>query len=171
MARCAYCRSMVIVGGVRDGEQRFCNDRCHQGGQLVALSERIDPEDVRAAVAEVRQGACPKCGGAGPVDVTTSHKVWSAVFITSWGSHPQVCCRSCGRKQQLGHLVFSAVVGWWGFPWGLIMTPVQVGRNVAGLFKKYDPYQPSPEMEDVVRMMLASEVAQAAAAQPDDVRA
>lgn len=171
MAKCGYCRSMIIVGGVRDGEERFCNEKCHQGGQLVALSERIDPADVKAAVSQVHQGLCPKCGGTGPVDVTTSHKVWSAVFMTSWSSNPQVCCRSCGRKSQVGGLVFSAVVGWWGFPWGLIMTPVQVGRNLVGLFKGYDPYQPSPELEDAVRMMLASEVAHAAAAQQGDAQA
>ena len=48
MRRCSYCRSTIIVGGVRDGEQRFCNDRCHQSGVLVALSNRVDPSDVRS---------------------------------------------------------------------------------------------------------------------------
>lgn len=164
MAKCAYCRSMILFGGVKDDDQRFCNDRCHQSGALVALSQQLDPDEVRSAVTRVHQGTCPRCGGNGPIDVTTSHKVWSAVFVTSWSSAPEICCRSCGRKRQVGRLVFSAVAGWWGFPWGLIMTPVQVGRNFVGLFRGYDPYQPSPELEDAVRLMMASEIASSAAA-------
>ena len=30
-------------------------------------------------------------------------------------------------------LLFSGVFGWWGFPWGLVMTPVQLARNLVEL--------------------------------------
>lgn len=167
MRRCSYCRSTIIVGGVRDGEQRFCNDRCHQSGVLVALSNRVDPSDVRSAVTEVHQGSCPRCGGTGPVDVTTSYRIWSAILLTSWISLPDICCRPCGRKRQIEGLLFSAVAGWWGIPWGFIMTPVQIFRNITGLFRPYDPYQPSPQLETAVRLMLASELARSAPSRGD----
>lgn len=163
MAKCGYCRSMIIAGGVRDSDQRFCNDRCHQSGVLVALSNELDPSEVRSAITTVHQGTCPSCGGPGPVDVATSYKIWSALLLTSWNSSPEISCRSCGRKRQIQGLLFSAALGWWGIPWGLIITPVQIARNIRGLLQSYDPYQPSPQLEIAVRLALGSELAHQAA--------
>jgi hypothetical protein len=158
MASCGYCRSTIIAGGVKDGQARYCNEKCYQRGKLVALSGHFSPEEVREAVQQVHRGLCPKCGGSGPVDVSVAHKVWSAGIITSWSSTPQVSCRSCGRKGQAGGLVFSFVLGWWGIPWGFIMTPVQLARNITGLMRDFDPYQPSPQLEDAVRLSMAAEL-------------
>ena len=82
-------------------------------------------------------------------------QVWSALVLTSWKNEPQISCRSCGRKQQVLSLVISLVAGWWGFPWGLIMTPVQVIRNLRGIFGGPDPLQPSPQLEQAVRVSIA----------------
>jgi hypothetical protein len=82
MAKCGYCGSTIIVGGVKQGEQRFCNQKCHQRGMLVAFSNRIDPAEVQTAITRVHQGLCPKCGGAGPIDVSTSYRIWSAILLT-----------------------------------------------------------------------------------------
>src|SRR5262249_42160585 len=78
------------------------------------------------------------------------------VVLTSWVSRPQISCRSCGMKSQAGGALFSLVLGWWGFPWGLVMTPVQVGRDIAGLAKGPDPMKPSPQLEKMVRMNMAA---------------
>jgi hypothetical protein len=58
-------------------------------------------------------------------------------------------------KAQLGDTLFSLVLGWWGFPWGLIMTPVQVSRNLAGMFRSSGENGPSPELERAVRITMA----------------
>lgn len=65
--------------------------------------------------------------------------------------------RSCARKRQAGDALFSLVLGWWGFPWGLIMTPVQIGRNVVGMFRNVDSTGPSENLERAVGMALASQ--------------
>jgi hypothetical protein len=52
--------------------------------------------------------------------------------------------------------LFSLLAGWWGFPWGLILTPVQVIRNVVGMSRAYDPYNPSPQLEASVRLSLGA---------------
>jgi hypothetical protein len=54
--------------------------------------------------------------------------------------------------------LFSAVCGWWGLPWGLILTPIQIGRNVFGLFTKPNPAQPSAQLEALLRNELAEKV-------------
>ena len=46
---------------------------------------------------------------------------------------PQISCRRCGLKSQAAGAAFPLVLGWWGFPWGLVVTPVQIGRNIGGM--------------------------------------
>lgn len=159
MASCGYCGSTILFGGTTYNGQRFCNQECAAKGYLVALADTIDPSEVASHVAQIHQGPCPKCGGPGPVDVSTAYQVWSALVLTSWSNSPEISCRSCGRKRQALGLVVSALAGWWGIPWGLIMTPVQITRNLAGMFRAYDPYRPSQQLNSAVRLMMGSALA------------
>lgn len=155
MASCGYCGTTILFGGTRDGELRFCNAECQQKGIVVTVAQEVPDTLVAEQVWKVHQGLCPKCGGSGPVDVYTSHRVWSALIMTSWSSRPHVVCRRCGSKARLGDAAFSLALGWWGFPWGLVMTPVQVFRNVAGLLNTTDPSGPSPQLAHIVRLHIA----------------
>lgn len=156
MASCDFCGTTILFGGKRDGEFRFCNDKCVERGYVLTLSNKIPEHILEARVEEVHQGACPKCHGPGPVDVQTSHTVWSAVLLTSWNSHPEVCCGSCGTKKMLGGIVFSLLFGWWGFPWGLFATPIQVGRNITGLFSRPKAEFASEGLRKMLKIDLAA---------------
>lgn len=158
MARCAYCDTTILFGGKRQREQRFCNDKCATNGALAAAAASFSDQDVAHHVTMVHRGNCPRCDGQGPVDVHTSHRVWSALLMTQWSSRPAVCCQRCGTKRKLGDAAFSLVLGWWGFPWGLVMTPVQLGRNLVGAFRAPDPAQPSALLEKHLRLQLAHQV-------------
>jgi len=168
MAKCAACSRTIIMGGVRDGDARYCNRKCHENGYLLRVAQHVPESVVQEHLAQIHGGLCPRCSSSGPVDVHESHRVWSALVVTSWRNTPHVCCRSCGRKAQLGDAAFSLFLGWWGFPWGLVMTPVQIIRNLAGLFKTPDPYRPSPKLAEMVRIRLAAHaLSQQQAASPD----
>ncbi len=156
MAKCSYCKSTILFGGTKDGDLVFCNDKCQEKGVVVRLASQLPEQLVQNQVSEIHQGSCPKCDGQGPIDVQTSYRVWSAILLTSWNSRPQICCRSCGVKSKIGDTVFCFFLGWWGFPWGLIMTPVQLIKNVAGMFSKPDPNQPSEALESVIRANMAA---------------
>jgi hypothetical protein len=156
MAACNTCGTTILFGGTKLGEARYCNATCAQRGQLISLSRQIPADVVVSSVLKVFHGACPKCKGPGPVDVHTSYRVYSMLIVTRWQSFQHVSCRSCGVKSQLGDALFSLVLGWWGFPWGLIMTPVQVTRNLAGTMKNRSEIGPSPELENAVRVWLAN---------------
>ena len=158
MAKCAYCNSTILFGGKKHGEFRFCNDECYQQGALLLVANKIPEEIIQREAYEIHLGRCPKCRGPGPVDVHTSYRVWSAVVLTSWSSRPQVCCRSCGLKSKLGDSLFSLLLGWWGIPYGVIFTPVQVGRNIIGVFSTVDALKPSPQLETMVRLHLANQL-------------
>jgi hypothetical protein len=165
MAKCDYCGTTIIFGGERHGNLRFCGKRCVQDGILLTVAKTVPVDVLEQRVNEVHHSACPNCGGAGPVDVHISHSVWSALIMTSWRSSPQVCCRRCGNKEKLRDALLSLFVGWWGFPWGLIMTPVQISRNVIGLFRGPDPAMPSKMLHRMVCLNIAAQLQRAAMTQ------
>jgi hypothetical protein len=159
MAKCDSCGTTILLGGKRQDGLRFCNDKCQSDGQLLAFAKSLPKELVLEKLGEVYNGSCPKCGGRGPVDVHNSYRIWSLLVLTSWSTHPIISCRSCARNQQLGHLLFSMVAGWWGFPWGIFITPVQLVRNVVALMGGPKPGNPSPILESFVRRQVAGEIA------------
>lgn len=158
MAKCDYCDSTIIFGGKRDANGRFCNQKCQARGTLLAVSRQIPEPTVQERVWKEHQALCPRCSGAGPIDVHVNHKIWSVVFLTSWNSSPRICCRSCGLKGQIGGTVFSLLFGWWGIPHGIILTPIQIFRNLIGIVHPPDPAKPSAQFEKILRMNLATEL-------------
>jgi hypothetical protein len=117
------------------------------------------PDDlVEAAVAEAHAGPCPKCGGEGPVDIHMSHRAWSMLVMTTWSDHPEMCCRSCALKNKLYSIGFTSVLGWWGIPWGLLATPIQIGRNVYGMISGPRADEPSRELRKAVMLGLGQHV-------------
>ena len=60
-------------------------------------------------------------------------------------------CRPCAVKIQAGNLVFSSLLGWWGFPHGPPITPVQVVRNLIAIVAPPDPSHPSPKLVQVAQ--------------------
>jgi hypothetical protein len=164
MANCGYCGTKILFGGSRMGDQRYCNATCAQRGALLNLSRQLPDTTINQQLWSVHQGRCPKCTGAGPVDVHTSYRVYSFLVMTRWVNTPQVSCRACGVKSQMTGAGLSLLLGWWGFPWGLIMTPVQIGRNIAAACSPPDPTKPSSQLERLVRVNIAAQVARKAPA-------
>ena len=136
---------------------RYCNDDCLAQLAVAIAADGVPQDALVRAAQEVHGGLCSHCGGSGPIDVHTSHQIWSMLLMTHWTSTPRISCRSCGIKQQLGDFFFSLLCGWWGIPWGLIMTPVQLVRNLVGVLRAPDAMQPSERLLSHVRVMLAEQ--------------
>jgi hypothetical protein len=159
MNKCDSCGTLILFGPVKQGDLRFCNQTC-QSRFPSSLVNELSPELVANEVAAIHQGNCPKCGGPGPVDVSTSHRVWSIVVLTRWSSQPAVSCAQCSRRAKLGNTLFCLLFGWWGFPFGLLLTPIQIIRNLSGLFQSFDAEKPSTELIKLVSLHLGHQVAQ-----------
>jgi hypothetical protein len=157
MKKCDYCGSRIFFGGVTQGPMHFCNKKCHQNGFLLPVANQLPPEMIQQQIELIHGGMCPKCKGRGPVDVHTSYMIYSAIILTQWSTRPQISCRSCGRKAQFGNLAISLLAGWWGIPWGLIFTPIQVVRNITALCTDPDPARPSAQLDRLVRLGLAQQ--------------
>ncbi|MCA9279033.1 MAG: hypothetical protein H6815_13730 [Phycisphaeraceae bacterium] len=157
MARCGNCGS-VLFGGIKENGARYCNKGCRDIACAIDTVDQQFGDEVLEKVLDVHSGPCPKCGKPGPIDVHTSHFVWSAIYITRYTSTPAVCCTSCGRKAKLTSALGSALVGWWGIPFGILITPVYVGANIVGLFKSPDPEVPSEQLTHMVKLQIASNI-------------
>lgn len=156
MASCDNCGTTIIFGGQKDGNYRFCSAKCHEAGRVLGMADQIPERTVSDQARRIFNGNCPKCKGQGPIDVRMSHSVWSAIITTSWRSTPHVVCRPCGRKSQAVDALSSLLLGWWGLPWGLIMTPVQIAKNVGGMMGS-EVTAPSAQLHQQVRLWLAHE--------------
>jgi hypothetical protein len=159
MAKCSFCGSTVLFGGKKEGDFRFCNEKCRQKGRVLLTARQVPDDIVKEHAREIHTGVCPKCKERrGLVDVYTSHKVWSLILVTSWSSVPQVSCRSCGVKAMLSGTLSSLLLGWWGVPWGVFITPVQIAKNLWGLAHSDESADPSGKLEQIVRINIANQV-------------
>jgi len=78
--------------------------------------------------------ACRKCR---KVDSTLRASaftyVLSAVFLTlRRPASSGIFCRSCRRKEGAKWSLLTGVLGWWGFPWGPILSVQSIVRNLRG---------------------------------------
>jgi hypothetical protein len=157
MTSCSYCGQRILFGGIKQGEFRFCKPECQSNGYILSAAAAVPVTAAEALAHQIHMGICPRCKGPGPVDVHSTHWVWSALAFTRWGSQQQIRCRPCAVKSQVGNLVFSSLLGWWGLPFGLLITPVQVVRNVIAIASPPEPSQPSPKLIQIARLQLASQ--------------
>jgi hypothetical protein len=153
MAACSYCHSSILFRGMTVGELEFCSGRCASLGRELLEAYQLPSAAVAEPLKRVHEGRCPRCQGPGPVEVFTAYTVWSVVYSIWWVSDPQVTCRDCATKRQLGAIALSLLLGWWSLP-GLILTPVQVVRDLKGLRQRIAPDKPSPALEQYVRLQL-----------------
>ena len=161
MGRCGFCNTTTFFSSHKRNGQVYCSGDCLSRDALRQVAGQLPREVIEQHVQAVHQGNCPRCGGPGPVDVHTSYKVYSLLLFTSWSSATQICCRPCGLKARLGATAFSGLCGWWGFPYGLVMTPIQVLRNLAGIVASPAPDRPSEQLRKHLSVQLGAATVQA----------
>ncbi|KAA2238914.1 hypothetical protein F0L74_22120 [Chitinophaga agrisoli] len=94
------------------------------------LSEALEAQNKAYTVSEVDQYCmlvrnlnCPGCNSnATPLNATLTAEVMSFILFTSYKKQVKVGCPTCLDKANNGALLQSLVLGWWGFPFGIIRT-------------------------------------------------
>lgn len=172
MATCQQCGTTILFGGVSEGGMRFCGKACAARSPVLQAANRLNNAVVEQIAREIHQGRCPVCHGPGPVDIHTSHWAASIFVLTFWKSPTRLSCRSCGRNALVRDTLISVFVGWWGIPFGLILTPIQIVRNFIGIVSPPSELQPSNQLLVIARQLAAqralAQPAPAAPPQPGD---
>lgn len=157
MAHCEYCGTLVLFGGFSSDPFCACCDYCRRQIEFREVGERISDDLVLQYTKQIHQSACPRCHRPGPVDMHSYFYIFSVMVLTIRRTVQIICCRRCAVKRQIGGLIFSSIAGWWGMPFGLIFTPVQIYSNLAWLLDPPDPSRPSSWLYDYVRLRIAEQ--------------
>jgi hypothetical protein len=157
VAHCDYCGTYFSGGSIKRGNYRFCNGVCADKGAVLTALDSCSVEEIDEYISSFHSGPCPRCGARANVDVHQSHRVYSVLVYTRWQTNKHFCCQKCGRNQQLKDLGFSMLCGWWGFPFGLIITPLQIVKNIIGIVRPSD--RPSRDLQRIAKLELAQKLA------------
>lgn len=159
MARCKACKQMILLGGVQEDGNTYCNAACCDQGRTLAVAAKVPRDVLEYNVRLVHEGPCPVCSQkSSPIDFNTSYTVMSFVLVSFRSAKPKLCCRSCARSSQLVGFVTTFFLGWWGIPHGIIFTPIYLFNNLTGMLGSKS--LPSPELIDLVRQDLAAKARQ-----------
>jgi len=156
MARCAECRKIILLGGVREGSRRFCGEDCRVRHRTT-VSHELPEGVVRQEVFEIHAGPCPLCGGPGPVDVHSTSYVVSAILFCYSGVQQVIACRRCGRRRQASRVALKLLLGWWSFE-GLFLTPMYLVVDAFRILRPRDHRLPSQALFDHVRSDLGERI-------------
>lgn len=92
---------------------------------------------------------CQLCG-ATPARVNAYMWITSFVLLTRHAEYEALLCRGCSTKQALKEQAKSGLLGWWGFPWGL-MTFKALWINARTLMR----WSNLPAVAGVLTLILA----------------
>jgi hypothetical protein len=162
MSNCTNCERFILFGGIKAENYHFCSEKCRQQFNyaiLEQLAEQHLPDDlIDQQVNEFHQSDCPCCLGHGPIDFHNSHRCVSFLVLTRYQTIPQLSCRSCARSAKLKNLFVTGFFGWWGFPWGVILTPLYIGKNFFELIFPTPSNRPSEQLRQYIKTTMMAQI-------------
>ncbi|RZK09751.1 MAG: hypothetical protein EOO56_29990, partial [Hymenobacter sp.] len=84
----------------------------------------------------IRSQPCPVCcSSTHLLNATITSKVMSFLVLTTWQKRLIIACPACLDERHRDASTTSALLGWWGFPWGIIRTiqALNFNRKMAAL--------------------------------------
>jgi hypothetical protein len=118
--------------------------------QIVELSE----EEIQAYCERLQSQPCPVCGAVEyDLNATVTKSVVSLLIITLRKRRMLIACPDCLDQATKEATIKSALLGWWGFPWGIIRTIQAISSNNARL-KQHRIEAPN----DLLRAFVVSNV-------------
>lgn len=153
---CDFCGRRTGFTPIRDEGQKFCSKYCLRAARLLEVAVDIPDQEIIRHAAEIKNGPCPICHGkVSKIEARKSYWIWSIVIYTRWGMSTKVCCKKCGTQKNLISIGLCMLFGWWGIPYGLVLTPVKIISNTAAIFKRFDNKKPSTELIYETKLILA----------------
>ena len=97
---------------------------------------------------------CPVCGSSQTkLNATITNQVISFIIITHRSKNVVIGCPGCLDKANNVALITSLLLGWWGFPWGIIRTIQAVVDGVQNKKTNHSD-QPNNYLKQIVRSKI-----------------
>lgn len=110
-------------------EKRGLNQNIVRAVEAQNKSYNINDVDTYCDV--VSKLACPACGSSSErLNATMTGEVMSFIFITQYKKRIKIGCPDCLDKANNNALTKTALLGWWGIPWGIIRTVQYISLNL-----------------------------------------
>lgn len=105
-----------------------------------AQFKHIDEKTLNDYCELLRKLPCPVCSSDfGKLNATITATVISFIVMTSYRKELKIACPDCLDKLSKNATIKSALMGWWGLPWGLIRTPKALLFNSKMKKQNHDP--------------------------------
>jgi hypothetical protein len=102
----------------------------------------------------LRNQPCPVCNStANRLNATLTATVMSFIIFTNYTKELKIACPDCLDKKSNNAILKSALIGWWGLPWGIIRTVQSLILN-----SKMKKQNRLPEANDLLKAYVVSNV-------------
>jgi hypothetical protein len=79
----------------------------------------------------IRSQPCPVCSSTTqPLNAIVIGSVKSFIILTQYKKQLMIACPSCLQQANQRATSVTALMGWWGLPWGIIRTSQALFRNI-----------------------------------------
>jgi hypothetical protein len=96
-----------------------------------AQNKEYSIEEITELSKKLRDLPCPLCGNkTSKLNGTVMHTVKSFVLFSTFRQEPIIGCPDCLDKKNQESITSTAILGWWGFPSGLLKTPLYIYNNI-----------------------------------------
>ena len=97
---------------------------------VMVQNSKLSMQDILKYAYILRTISCPYCRNPNKkINATITYTVQSFLIVTTSKKAIKIGCPECLEKQNKEAILSTAVLGWWGFPWGIINTPIYIWRN------------------------------------------
>ena len=119
-------------------QKRGLNENISKGAD--AQNKDYTMEEINAYCNIVSRLSCPSCGNTtSRLNATLTSEVMSFIFFTTYNKKLKVGCSHCLDKANNNALTKTAILGWWGIPWGIIRTPQAITLNIKSKRTNHSP--------------------------------
>lgn len=92
---------------------------------IEAQSKELTENELNEIINKIVNLTCPECGQRNtPLVGSWIRTVKSLIILTSYKKVPIITCNSCAEKKKKNAMLSTALLGWWGVPFGLLRTPI-----------------------------------------------
>lgn len=153
--RCDFCGKGLFPGAFSAEGQRFCNIECFHTSRLRQTSVDISDGQAIEHARRLKAGPCPRCSKQyqNP-DMHKSHFITSMVFVVTTSTESDFTCKACANRNNLWAILSCLTLGWWSIK-GLFATPFRVISNAWEILSRREALEPSTELVDWARLVLA----------------
>ena len=116
-------------------KKRNLNPNILEGAK--AQNREYSLEEIKELSQKLRTLPCPLCGNkTAKLNGTVMHTAKSFIIFTTFRKEPIIGCPDCLDKKNQDSITSTALLGWWGIPWGILKTPFYIYNNIKE--KKYN---------------------------------